>query len=135
MTLSLRGRGVATGFRETIDRKKRATDSIANLSAAPIPLAMSRKYKIVRITMGTLGALALTTLLGDAILQMMRGKGADTYENVYGMQIHWITVLSLAAAVLVAFLVALAIRWWQKRDDRTIDRLLDARRNHDSEHR
>jgi uncharacterized protein YggT (Ycf19 family) len=43
------------------------------------------------------------------------------------MIIHWITPISLTAALVVAFVVSVVIRWWQKRDDRAIARLLAKR--------
>ena len=90
--------------------------------------AMSRKSPLGRIIFIALVTVSLGTLLSRAVLEIMRGNGAGTYENVYGMPIHWITVLTFSASLLAAAHVALAIRWWQKRDDRTIDRLLRAKR-------
>jgi len=39
------------------------------------------------------------------------------------MPIHWVTVLVLVAALFLAFIVGLIVRWWQRRDDRAIDQL------------
>jgi hypothetical protein len=86
-------------------------------------------HKRTAIILKVLVAVALGTLLTRAALEVWRGNGADVYQNNYGMHIHWVSVLSLAIALLVAYLVALAIRWWQRRDDRAISRLLDRRRN------
>ena len=83
---------------------------------------------MARIILVALVTVSLGILLSRAVLETMRGNGAGTYENVYGMPIHWVTVLTFSASLLAAVLVAFAIRWWQKRDDRTIDRLLRARR-------
>jgi uncharacterized membrane protein len=94
---------------------------------------MSKRSKLARITLVSLVTLALATLLGRAAQEVVRGNGAGTYGNAYGMQIQWVTVLTFATLTLVAATVALAIRWWQKRDDRMIDRLLRTRRNQDSE--
>jgi membrane protein implicated in regulation of membrane protease activity len=68
-------------------------------------------------------SMAFASILGSAVFQVSRGHGADTYDNVYGMHIQWVSVLILAASLLLAYAAALAIRWWQQRDDRTIDRL------------
>jgi ABC-type sulfate transport system permease component len=87
------------------------------------------KARLARMVLKVLVVVALGTLLTQAATEVWHGNGAGVYQNVYGMQIHWVSVLSLAAAFLVAFLVALALRWWQHRDDRTIDRLLCRRRN------
>jgi hypothetical protein len=67
---------------------------------------------------------AFALILVHSALEVLRGNGAGIYHNVYGMGIHFIDVLSFAAAFLLALLIGLAIRWWQKRDDRTLDRLL-----------
>jgi len=67
--------------------------------------------------------LALATIIGRALIEVLRGNGAKAYENFYGMQIHWVTVLTVTASVLVAFIVAMVLRWWRLRVDRAIDRL------------
>jgi hypothetical protein len=84
--------------------------------------------KATGIVLIVLVAVAWGALLGQAAIEVWRGNGAGVYQNVYGMVIHWVSVLSLSAALLVAFLVALALRWWQRRDDRAITRLLTRRR-------
>jgi hypothetical protein len=68
--------------------------------------------------------IAFVALIGRAAVEVLNGNGAATYLNAYGMPIHWITVLSLSAALVMAWVVAIVLRWWQRRDDRTIDRLL-----------
>lgn len=83
------------------------------------------KSKITRITLMALFAIAAAALLTRAAIEVSRGNGAGVYANAYGMQIHWVTVLTLAASFLIAFLVALPMRWWQRRDDRMMARLLD----------
>jgi hypothetical protein len=88
-----------------------------------------RHAKIPVITIG------YASILVPAVLEVMRGNGAGIYKNVYGMQIHWLDVLTFAVALLTAFLIALALRWWQKRDDRAIDRLLARRSRHDDANR
>jgi len=68
-------------------------------------------------------ALALAAIIGQAWIETSQGRGAETYKNVYGMPIHWVTVLVLVAALFLAFIVGLIVRWWQRRDDRAIDQL------------
>ncbi len=85
--------------------------------------------RLAGIVLKVLVVVALGTLLAQAAIEVWRGNGAGVYQNVYGMVIHWVSVLSLSAALLVAYLAALALRWWQRRDDRAINRLLDRRRN------
>jgi len=79
--------------------------------------------KFARGAMITVVVLACTGLLLRALLQVWRGHGAEVYSNVYGMWIHWTTVLTFAAALLIALIGALGLRWWQGRDDRTLARL------------
>lgn len=95
----------------------------------PLLYMQDGRVRLTRIMVGTVVTLALASLAGRALLEVARGHGGHTYANALGMQIHWVTVLALAAAMLVALVLALAMRWWQRRDDRTIDRLLKARRD------
>jgi hypothetical protein len=80
--------------------------------------------KTARLVLILIVVIALASLLGRALLEVSRGNGAGVYENNYGMSIHWITVLSFATALLVAFIVAVGLRWWQSRDDRLIQSAL-----------
>ena len=89
---------------------------------------MANRRRIVRATVvAVLLGLAWAPLLGRAILETMRGNGATTCMSVYGMEIRWVTVLTLSAAVLLALFIALALRWWERRDDLAIGRLFSRR--------
>ena len=77
--------------------------------------------------------LGCTGLLLRAWLEVSRGHGAEVYPNVYGLWIHWTTVVTLAAALLLAFIGALGLRGWQRRDDRAIERLSAGTREKDRE--
>jgi hypothetical protein len=66
-------------------------------------------------------------------MEVRRGNAGGAFQTVYGMQIQWLYVVIYAAALFVAFLVALAIRWWQRRDDRMIARLLKHKRTRDQQ--
>jgi hypothetical protein len=94
---------------------------------------MFRKLRLARMVLVALVVMAFVALIGRASVEVLKGNGAATYSNAYGMQIHWITLLSLSAALIMAWVVAIVIRWWQRRDDRTIDRLL--KKQEGSEHR
>jgi hypothetical protein len=67
---------------------------------------------------------AVAAWLVRAALRVSEGNGAETYYTVYGMQVHWVSALSFLGALLVALLLALILRWWQRRDDRRIEQLL-----------
>jgi hypothetical protein len=62
---------------------------------------------------------AAPTLLA-AVWEVLHGRGAATYTNVYGLAIHWtsplILVIALVATLLVAFVARLIILWRDKRD-------------------
>jgi hypothetical protein len=84
---------------------------------------MARASKI-KLVVAVLGWTAIVGLLLRAIFAVATGHGSDTYISAYGMRIHWVSVLALAALLLVALLGGVVVRWWQLRDDRTIRRLL-----------
>lgn len=86
----------------------------------------SRPLRIVLVSVPV--TLAFAAILGRAIFQTMQGDGAETYKNAYGMEIHWVTVITVAASLLIALCVGLIVRWWQRRDDRKMDSLLAATR-------
>jgi hypothetical protein len=50
----------------------------------------------------------------SAILHVTSGRGADTYQNVYGLAIHYTSVLITLAAFLVVLAVALIFRMWDR---------------------
>ena len=83
--------------------------------------------RLVSIAFAIMFVLAVGSLLVRSMQETLRGNGAGAYENNYGMVIHWITPISLTAALVVAFVVSVVIRWWQTRDDRAIARLLAKR--------
>jgi membrane protein DedA with SNARE-associated domain len=65
--------------------------------------------------------LAFMAFIGRALIEVSRGNGGGTYEDVNGFQVHWVSDLTLAAALFVTIVIGLALRWWQKRDSRAID--------------
>jgi hypothetical protein len=64
---------------------------------------------------------AVLTLSGwifRATVEVLHGRGADTYVNAQGMQVHWVDVLTMSVAALVAIiviLVATAIFNWRRK--------------------
>lgn len=86
----------------------------------------SRPLRIALVSVPV--TLAFAAILGRAIFQTMRGNGAETYKNVYGMEIHWVTVITVAASLLIALCIDLVVRWWQRRDDRKMDSLFASTR-------
>jgi hypothetical protein len=84
---------------------------------------MKPKKLVLGIIFAGAFALAMTTIIGQAWIETSQGRGAETYKNVYGMPIQWVTVLVLCAALFLAFIVGVIVRWWQRRDDRAIDEI------------
>jgi hypothetical protein len=64
-----------------------------------------------------IGAMAILPLLVTAVRHVLAGRGAETYKNVDGLDIHYTSVLILIAAlvfwVIVAY-VARAIYFWRE---------------------
>jgi len=96
---------------------KRASAGSGGWAMAQISQTVAQRAMISVVVLACVG------LLLRALLEVFRGHGAEVYSNAYGMWIHWTTVLTLAAALLIAFIGALGVRWWQRRDDRAIERL------------
>jgi hypothetical protein len=77
-----------------------------------------------RVVMIVLVVLAFSGLFGRAIIEVSRGYAAAATIISTETPIHWVTVLTLATALAVAFLVGLGMRWRQRRDDRAIEKTL-----------
>jgi hypothetical protein len=77
---------------------------------------MARVSKI-KLVVAVLGWTAIVGFLLRAVFAVATGHGSDTYISAYGMHIHWVSVLALAALLLVALLGGVVVRWWQLRDD------------------
>jgi hypothetical protein len=82
-----------------------------------------------------IGAIVVTICLAPtlilAVREVARGHGAEIYTNVYGLAIHWTSLLIMVAFVFVVMLAALVGRllyfWRIRRDARALDRWIDAR--------
>jgi len=62
--------------------------------------------------------LAISALVLQSSMKTFHGHGAETYVNAQGMQVHWVDVLTLPVAFLVALIVlfiATAIYHWHKK--------------------
>lgn len=88
---------------------------------------------LVTVVLGVAAALGISALVIRATFEILHGRGADTYKNVYGLPIHWVSVLTSLIAVGVALLVALGARlfviWRDKREITELIKQLDARNN------
>jgi hypothetical protein len=70
---------------------------------------------LAKVVVGVCFAVALTGLVAEAVLEIRKGNGAGVYFNVYGQQIHWTSVIVIVGTTAVALLVAVILRWWQRR--------------------
>jgi hypothetical protein len=62
-------------------------------------------------------------------MEVHHGRGAETYVNAEGMQVHWVDVLTLLVATLLALIVlftATAIFNWRKKRDLALIKKLEA---------
>jgi hypothetical protein len=69
---------------------------------------------------------AFIPTLAISVWKVLHGRGAESYSNVYGLTIHYTSVLILAAAVILILGVALSradgppsALWHGDRDSRT----------------
>jgi hypothetical protein len=83
------------------------------------------------IAIATVFALVAAPTLLVAVWEMMHNRGAGTYINVYGLAIHWtsalISVVALAATLLVALIARLVILWRDKRNAKRLITQIAAR--------
>jgi hypothetical protein len=93
-------------------------------------------WKIVFIA--TVFALVAAPTLLVASWEVLHGNGAATYTNVYGLVIHWTSVLvlviALVSTLLVAFVARLIIVWRDKRATMALIRQIVARAASGNDH-
>jgi uncharacterized membrane protein len=89
---------------------------------------MNRRVSIwLTVIFGIGAVLAVSAWILHAINQVRHNRGAETYVNAQGMQVHWVDVLTMWAAVALVALVLLVARaiynWRRKRDLVLIEKL------------
>jgi heme/copper-type cytochrome/quinol oxidase subunit 2 len=89
---------------------------------------MNRRVSIwLTVIFGVGVVLTVSTWILRAIIQVRHNRGAETYVNVQGMQVHWVDVLTMWTAVFLTALVLLIARaiysWRRKRDLVLIEKL------------
>ena len=79
----------------------------------------SRRSVFKTIVAPVIAAVMFMPTVAIAVWEVAHGRGAATYSNVYGLAIHYTSVLillfALALAALVAF-IARAVYFWRERD-------------------
>jgi cytochrome bd-type quinol oxidase subunit 2 len=69
---------------------------------------MNRRVSIwLTVIFGVGVVLAVSTWIFRATTEVRNNRGAETYVNAQGMQVHWVDVLTMWVAVLLATLVVL----------------------------
>ena len=96
---------------------------------------VKRRSRVAKIAMITIVvAIGIGGIVLDALYHAFSGRGAETYRNVYGLPIHYTSVLILIGITILALAVASFMRWWDRRAVRRlqdeIDRQLASRSQH-----
>jgi hypothetical protein len=91
---------------------------------------MNRRVSVwLAVFFGVGAVLAISGLILRAAMEVHHGRGAETYVNAEGMQVHWVDVLTLSVATLLALIVlftATAIFNWRKKRDLASIKKLEA---------
>jgi hypothetical protein len=91
---------------------------------------MNRRVSIwLTVVFGIGAVLAISGLILRATMEVRHNRGAETYVNVQGMQVHWVDVLTLSAAAFVTLgvlLVATVIFNWRNKRDTALVKKLEA---------
>jgi uncharacterized membrane protein len=92
---------------------------------------MNRRVSIwLTVIFGVGAVLAVSAWILRAIVEVRNKRGAETYVSARGLEVHWVDVLTMWAAVLLAvlvMLVAIAIYVWRRRRDLALIEKLEAR--------
>jgi hypothetical protein len=92
---------------------------------------MRRRVSIwLTVIFGAGAVLAVSAWILRAIVEVRNNRGAETYMSARGLQVHWVDVLTMWAAVLLAILgllVAIAIHAWRRKRDVALIQKLEAR--------
>jgi hypothetical protein len=96
---------------------------------------MKRRVSIwLTVIFGVGAVVAVSAWILRAVVEVRNNRGAETYENARGLQVHWVDVLTMWAAVLLATLgmvVAIAIHAWRRKRDAALIAKLEARIGHE----
>jgi hypothetical protein len=92
---------------------------------------MKRRHSVLlTVAVAVAAGLGMSGLLLRAIFEVSHGRGAETYRNVYGLQIHWVsaitTLIAVAVALLVALLARVVLRWRDRRESDALLRQVDS---------
>jgi hypothetical protein len=93
---------------------------------------MKRRHSVLlTVAVAVAAGFGISGLLLRAIFEVSHHRGAETYRNVYGLQIHWVTAITTLIAVALVLLVALVarvvLRWRDRRESDALFRQVDGR--------
>ncbi|MGB4946252.1 MAG: hypothetical protein WBQ05_03495 [Candidatus Competibacter denitrificans] len=89
-----------------------------------------RKLMFIGHLLAGLAAFAgITTLIVTAIQKIYSGRGLETFYSVWLGKFNWIGFLVLVAAVVVAIFISLGLLFWEKRQDRLLEKKHRSRKN------
>lgn len=112
------------GAREGVDDGDKSAlfvvGAIAGRSISPRSNMIRRRGRMIRVITITSFALVLVGFLLGAISHVRAGRGGDTYRNVYGLEISYVSFLISLAVFLLVLAVALIFRWKDSRQLRRI---------------
>ena len=88
---------------------------------------------VIKLKHHVMGSIVVAICMVPALLLAVRevygGRGAGTYRNVYGLTIHYTSLLIMVALTLVVLLAVLIGRllyfWRLRRDVRAVDRWIE----------
>jgi uncharacterized protein YqgC (DUF456 family) len=72
---------------------------------------MKRRRSILKVVaISAVFAAVLVPIIAAAVWQVLHGRGAAVYTNVYGLAIHYTSVLIMVAALILALAVGYIAR-------------------------
>ncbi|HEX4153424.1 MAG TPA: hypothetical protein VHY75_14550 [Steroidobacteraceae bacterium] len=94
---------------------------------------MKHKRRVLNIVGAIVVVAVFTPTLLTAIWRVSQGRGSEVYQNVYGLQIHWISVIVFVLSIVCARCMALIARaiykLRERHDETTLRRQVAARRD------
>jgi hypothetical protein len=80
--------------------------------------------------LGIGAVLTVSAAILRAVMEVRHNRGAETFVNAHGMQVHWVDDLTMWTAAFLAILIILgatAIYGWRRKRDLALVRKLEAR--------
>ena len=81
----------------------------------------TKSQKFVNMAFGLFGILVVAGFIGFVLRVLEKiesGRGLETYFTGFGVKFGYIEAAIVVMLIPVTLIVALAIRWWQKKDER-----------------